>query len=160
MQFTSKGASGCHWLFYFIFLPSNKTELLSCSQWCSLEEEAPCVEESVSVQVCFTCLTLYTERRETDHDRHYDPRQLASDWAGTKKRVLDVSCLVPDCHRDVRIPLTSLNLKASFFIVLWTVGHRWQWPQIQHSCRILHNYFVKACSSALSAYNSSASAMI
>lgn len=114
MQFTSKGASGCHWLFYFIFLPSNKTELLSCSQWCSLEEEAPCVEESVSVQVCFTCLTLYTERRETDHDRHYDPRQLASDWAGTKKRVLDVSCLVPDCHRDVRIPLTSLYLKASF----------------------------------------------
>lgn len=110
----SKGASGCHWLFYFIFLPSNKTELLSCSQWCSLEEEAPCVEESVSVQVCFTCLTLYTERRETDHDRHYDPRQLASDWAGTKKRVLDVSCLVPDCHRDVRIPLTSLYLKASF----------------------------------------------
>lgn len=100
--------------FYFIFLPSNKTELLSCSQWCSLEEEAPCVEESVSVQVCFTCLTLYTERRETDHDRHYDPRQLASDWAGTKKRVLDVSCLVPDCHRDVRIPLTSLYLKASF----------------------------------------------
>lgn len=54
LQFTSKGASRCHQLFFAF----KRNILLPHSQWYSLEEEAPCVEQSVSVEACMACLPL------------------------------------------------------------------------------------------------------
>lgn len=62
MQFTSKGAGRCHWLFFAF----KQNIPLSGSQWCSLEEGAPCVERSALVKTCLPWHALYTERGERD----------------------------------------------------------------------------------------------
>lgn len=61
MQFTSKGASRCHRLFFAF----KRNTLLAPSQRYSLEEEVPCVERCASVEAGLACLPLLnSERRD------------------------------------------------------------------------------------------------